>query len=89
MIDDMVEGGIRVVLGAVGRFLFRLIVEIFLFYTGEIVLFILTLGRKKPRWDSYAAEKPTRFWVLTDLSALVGLVFWLAVLGFVGRKLGI
>ncbi len=83
MIDDIVEA----VFGAVGRFLFRLVVEIFLFYTGEIVLVILTLGRKKPRWDSYATEKPTRFWVLPELSTFVGVIFWLAVFGFIGRKL--
>lgn len=44
-IEDVVEGIIR--------FVFHLIVEVVFFYTGEIILYVLTLGRKGPRWDFY------------------------------------
>jgi len=58
-----------------------------IFYvTGEIVLFAVTLGRHKPRWDFYTKESPSTFVILSELSAWVGIVFWLAVLTL-GTKL--
>jgi hypothetical protein len=81
MIDDLAEGVVRGVLGTVLRVVFEVIVEVIFFYTGEMVLFIVTLGRKRPRWDAYGSEHLTKFWVLTDLSVLVGFAFWLTVAG--------
>jgi hypothetical protein len=87
IIEDVIEGGIKTVLGFIFEFLYRLIAELFLFYTGEIVLYFLTFGRKKPRWNAYTKERPMKFWVLTDISTFIGLVFWLVLLWFVGSKL--
>ena len=42
-------------------FTFKLLIEIIGFYSGEILLFLLSLGRKKIRWDYYAKEKPSKF----------------------------
>ena len=79
MVDDLADGLLRGVFGAVLRFLVWLVAEIFLFYTGELVLYALTLGRRKPRWHTYSNENMTRIWFLTDLNVLVGAVFWLVV----------
>jgi len=61
----------------------NLFVKIFIegigFYTGEILLFLFTFGRKRIRWDYYAEEKPTRFVVLTELSVWIGFVFWVCI----------
>ena len=57
-----------------------LIAEIVLFYTGEVVLFVLTLGRKKPRWDAYGGSDSMRAGCFSEVSIIVGLVFWLAAL---------
>ena len=57
-----------------------LIAEIVLFYTGEVVLFVLTLGRKKPRWDAYAGSDSMRAGCLSESSIVIGLVFWLATI---------
>ena len=49
-------------------------------WTGEVILFIVTLGRYKPRWDFYtnseALEKTLMFFIL---SPLLGAAFWIVV----------
>ena len=77
MLSDIVEG--------ILEFLFHLFVEIICFYTGECVLYVLTLGRKKPRWDYYADAKPTKFVILTELSVWIGFFFWILVISWVAR----
>ena len=61
-------------------FLFHLIFDIIFFYTGEIVLYVITFGRKKPRWDYYVEEKPSKFVIFTSLSEWVGIVFWILLI---------
>ena len=68
MIDDIVEGLGKAIFKGIFRFIFDLLIEAFFFYTGEIVLFILTLGKKKPRWDYYIDESPSK-WVILQKSA--------------------
>jgi hypothetical protein len=82
MLDDIAEGTIKIVF----RFLTWLFFEVILFYTGEIVLTLLTLGRRKPRWDYFADESPKKFILYTDLSVLVGFVIWLFLFWFIGTK---
>lgn len=79
MIDDVAEGVAKTLFKGVLRFLFQIIVEFGLFYTGEIVLFVLTLGKKKPRWDYYEREPASRFVILTELSTWIGIAFWLSM----------
>ena len=62
------------------RLLFHLIFDIVFFYTGEIVLYVITFGNKKPRWNYYAEEKPSTFVVFTSLSEWVGFIFWILVI---------
>ena len=78
-IEDVVEGIIR--------FVFHLIVEVVFFYTGEIILYVLTLGRKVPRWDFYSRESPFRWAVLTEISWWIGFLFWVFTIGWTARRL--
>ncbi len=56
-----------------------LIFETLFCLTGEIVLFLVTFGRHKVRWDLYTRERPVKFVVFSDLSTLVGFGFWIVV----------
>jgi len=55
------------------RFLFAFA----LFWTGEIILSLITLGRRKPRWDIYSKESSFRFALFSEMSFWIGTVFWL------------
>jgi hypothetical protein len=67
VLDDIAEGVLKL--------LFHFFIEI-VFYTGEIVLYVVTFGRKKPRWDYYANEKPLRFVIRTEINWWIGFFFW-------------
>lgn len=67
------------ILRFLGRFLVRLLVDVLMVYSGEEVLFLATLSRRKPRWDYYANETGGRFVVCTEISFWIGAVFWIAV----------
>lgn len=82
MLDDIAEGSIKVFF----RFIIRLLFEIVFFYTGEIILYALSFGPKKPRWDYYAHEKPTLFVLFTELSIFIGIATWLFLFWFIGTK---
>ena len=49
MIDDIAEGLSKAIFKGVSRFVFEILVEFLFYYPGEIVLFILTLGKKKAK----------------------------------------
>ena len=85
MIDDIAEGVVKTIFKGILRFLFELIVELLLFYTGEIVLFILTFGKKKPRWNYYTDESPSKWVIFTELSTWIGIAFWLLIAWLVNR----
>lgn len=87
MVDDLAEEATKGLLRGIGRLLFSILIELLIFYTGEIVLFIITLGYKKPRWDYYTSEKPSRFVIFTELSLWVGFAFWLFIFWFVNNRL--
>jgi len=59
--------------------LLRFIIEILFALTGEILLFLLTLGRHKPRWDLYASDNAGRFVLFSEVSTWIGVAFWLIV----------
>lgn len=75
MIEDIFEGCFKVI----GVIFFKLFFEIIGFYTGEILLFVVTFGKKKPRWDYYAEENPSKFVILTEISVWIGLAFWISI----------
>jgi hypothetical protein len=67
MLDDVIE------------FTIHCIFELVCFFTGEIVLYLLTFGKRKPRWDYYEHEKPYKWAIFTELSMYIGFAFWVAV----------
>ena len=79
MIDDIVEGLGKAILKGIARFVLDVLVEGFFFYTGEIALFIVTLGKRKPRWDYYVDESPSKWVIFTEISTWIGVAFWILV----------
>ncbi len=71
MLDDVIE------------FTVRCVFEMLCFYTGEIVLYLLTFGQRKPRWDYYMNEKPIKYAIFTEMSTYIGIAFWIAVVALV------
>ena len=78
MISDVVEG----ILGLILELIFRIIIEILFFYTGEIVLFVLTVGNKKIQWNYYSDDSVTKWMLMTELSTWVGFAFWLSSIAY-------
>lgn len=72
MISTLLEGIIHV--------LFRFIVGIFFFSTGEIILFIFTLGKRRPTWKRDQSEHPAKTFLFIDISILIGFLFWILAL---------
>lgn len=79
VISDLIQG--------IFGFLFRFLIEILCFYTGEIILSIISFGRKKPRWDFYADESGANFVIFTEISTWIGMAFWILIIGFFVRTL--
>ena len=65
---------------AVGRFVFWIVVEVLITLTGEIILWIFTLGKHKLRFDLNSRRSVVRSALLWEGSFWVGLVFWLIVI---------
>ncbi len=61
------------------EFLFWLVFEVLFVWTGEVILYLITLGKHRPRWDLYTEESPSRFVIFSELSFWVGVVFWVVV----------
>lgn len=59
--------------------LLSVILDLFLISTGELLLCVLTLGKRKPTFRCWKKEH-ARLPKLLSVSALVGLLFW-AVMG--------
>jgi hypothetical protein len=72
MVNSIVENIIE--------FIFQLIFEVLFFYTGEIVLYVISFTKKKPRWDFYEKASATKFVLLTELSVWIGIVFWICII---------
>ncbi len=58
------------------KFIIRLFFSVIFAWTGEVVLFVATLGRHKPRWDLYANKSPGRFMIFSEISLWIGFFFW-------------
>ena len=87
MIDDIAEGIAKTIFRGVLRFIFEILIEVMLFYTGEIVLFIMTFGKRKPRWDYYVDESASKWVLFTEISTWIGIAFWLFVAWFINSVL--
>ena len=71
------------VVGGILEFLFHILIEIICFYTGEIILYLLTFGKMKPRWDYYVEAPPTKFVIMTEIRVWIGFAFWIFISGFI------
>ncbi|MCD4767597.1 MAG: hypothetical protein K8R34_13930 [Methanosarcinales archaeon] len=60
--------------------IFVFIIEVICFNTGEIIVYVLTFGKKKPRWDYIKNNKFSKLALLTETTILVGLIFWILVI---------
>ena len=60
--------------------LFTLFIEVLLIGTGEVLRFVFTLGRRKPSLQFWRSNPRPRLPELMNLSLLMGLLFWIAVL---------
>jgi hypothetical protein len=61
------------------QLLFHIIVEIFFIGTGEIILYIISLGKRKPVWKWVNKGGSTKLAILIDLSFIIGFIFWLSL----------
>jgi len=78
-------GFVTDIIEEIAKFLFRIIFDVLMVGTGEVVLWVMTGGRRTPRWDQFASERPARMVVLSELSCWVGIASWLVMLGIVHR----
>ena len=79
MINNVVESSVKEIVKGLLLFLFYLLVELVLFYSGEIFLFLATVGKRKPRWDYYVNKPLSKFVIFTEISIWIGFTFWLFV----------
>jgi hypothetical protein len=54
--------------------LIQTLIEVPIIWVGEIVLFLVSFGRHKPRWDIYLDSGGGDFVFLSELSFWVGIV---------------
>jgi hypothetical protein len=69
------------------KFIGRVIFEIPFIYTGEILLYLLSFGRRKPRWDIYANDAASKFVIFTEVSFWLGAAFWVGVAAVVFKQI--
>jgi len=64
----------------IAKFIFRFIFEILFTWTGEIVLYVITFTKHKPRWDLYTEGSLSRFVIFSEISLWIGMAFWIVVI---------
>ena len=74
-------------MAAVAEAIFEILFGVVFGWTGEIILFLATLGKHRPRWDLYTSESPSRFVIFSEISTWIGFIFWLVVLGATAKVL--
>ncbi len=57
--------------------LFHLVFELLFIGTGEVILYLFTLGNRQPVWRREHKESAVIFGIFLDLSFIIGFVFWL------------
>jgi hypothetical protein len=71
MIGTLLEGVIYLI--------FHILIEVLLIGSGEIILFCMTLGKRKPVWTREYQGSAAKVGILIDLSFIVGFLFWLSL----------
>ncbi len=70
MIELIIEGCIY--------FIFNILIAIFGFYTGELVLYCITFGKRKIRWNYYKDNTNTNLFIIfIEISIWIGIIFWM------------
>jgi hypothetical protein len=59
--------------------LLSVVLDLFLIWTGEVLLWCFTLGKRKPAFRFWTKEQRSRLPDLLSVRALVGLLFWTVV----------
>ena len=60
-------------------FLLSVVIDLFLIWTGEVLLWCFTLGKRKPAFRFWKKEQRSSLPDLLSVSALVGLLFWIVI----------
>jgi len=68
--------------------IFQIFIEILFFYTGEFILLILTVGKRKIRWGYYSNDSIAKTMILFDVSVVIGFVFWIISIGYIAKLFG-
>ena len=64
-------------MGIIFEFLFDIIVDVFLFYTGNFILYLISLGRYPLRKTPFEEGNDT---IKKGPSIAVGLIFWIVII---------
>ena len=56
------------IIADLARHVLWILFDLVMVATGEVVLWAVTGGRRKPRWDLYTLERPASFVVFSQLS---------------------
>ncbi len=65
------------ILEGILKFIFIVVLATFLFWTGEIVISAITIGKHRPKWKGYKGKTPTKR-VLCEVGVcMAGFVFWI------------
>ena len=71
----------QIIIEFLAYFVLNIIIAIFGFYTGEIIIFIVSFGKKKIRWNFYRdLTDSSIFIIVTELSIWIGFIFWMCVI---------
>jgi hypothetical protein len=62
------------------KIIFIAVLAAFLFWTGELLIYAITVGRHQPKWKGYKDKTPTKK-VLCEVGVgLTGFVLWIAAI---------
>lgn len=62
------------------KIIFVVVLATFLFWTGEIFISAITIGRHRPKWNGYKEKTPFRRVICEVSIGLTGFIFWLAAI---------
>ncbi len=75
------RGAIMIGVAAEGiiQLIYHVVIEILFIGSGEILLYLLSLGKRKPVWKRDHQGGSARLALLIDLSFILGFVFWITL----------
>jgi hypothetical protein len=86
MVESIVEGAVSGV-ARIALFIGRVVLGLVLMATGELVLWVVTAGRRPPPWKIDHPEHLAVTMVFFELSSWIGLATWLTILVLLRRVL--